>query len=218
MSTPLGIILRKLRRRCHLGEFCFIGKEIDLRHVKLPRIMRSRFLAVILFFAVGIPTGVERARAGEVFRVFQWVDSSGVIHFTDDYYTVPLAIRGTAALVVRDRLVEAPLIEPVTYPSVQEPGVACERCDAESEPRGSRSEINPEYSDNAGTTAELAQGATVIVVSNFANHGRKPCHKAGGCTGRFRPDFNDRRYIHPGVFNGSSPQYVQPKLFRPGRK
>lgn len=55
------------------------------------------------------------------------------------------------------------------------------------------------------------QQTTIIVVNANPRHReRNPCAGNNHCPAAFRPNFNDRRYVHPSVFNGGSRQYIQP--------
>ncbi|HXG53099.1 MAG TPA: DUF4124 domain-containing protein [candidate division Zixibacteria bacterium] len=127
-------------------------------------------------------------------EIYQWTDAGGVVHFTDDLTSVPREIRRSAALRIRtmeepkaDRAPEEiPVFEPERIP-VATP----------EEPRVPEPVI-----------VNYAPGETTIIVVNSG--ARKRPHRCRGDCG-FRPNFFDRRYIHPSVFNGGSRQYIQPK-------
>jgi Domain of unknown function (DUF4124) len=135
-------------------------------------------------------------------QIFQWTDAKGVIHFTDNPDSIPESIRNSSALIVRKDLdahknSSIGTSEPLSSPPNASP-------------------INP--SDTAAAT-EPAQSVvtyapqeTNIVVSN--SNSRRPhvraCKWGNSCRPAFRPNFNDRRYIHPSVFDGGSRQYIHP--------
>src|SRR5262245_65800270 len=47
---------------------------------------------------------IATASPAHAAEVYQWCDSTGGIHFTDDYYATPVALRGTPDLIVRNDL------------------------------------------------------------------------------------------------------------------
>jgi Domain of unknown function (DUF4124) len=137
--------------------------------------------------------------AGEI---YQWTDINGIVHFTDNLNWVPELARNSSNLIVRRDLptnaspaVEVRPIspEPLTTP---EPGPTLQ-------PLPYQAEVSPPL--------YAPQEVTIVVVNNGHRHLRK--HPCGGahCKPVFRPDFNNRQYIHPSVFSGGSRQYIHPR-------
>lgn len=133
-------------------------------------------------------------------QIFQWTDVKGVIHFTDNLASVPEWIRSSSTLIVRKDMVSnshasvtaiAPL-PPAEISWAKNP------LDAEREPL-------------ATTVVTYApQEVNIVVVnSNLQQPSLHPCAFGGHCKPAFRPDFTDRRYIHPSVFDGASRRYVR---------
>src|SRR5215510_5151632 len=141
--------------------------------------MRTRL--PLLLFSLSVLATVSPARAVEV---YQWFDSTGGIHFTDDYYATPRALRGTPDLLVRTDLGKQQFVEPQTVSgaAVQERWVT----DTENQGQSSR------YADLNSDNFEPPQNVIVVVNDSLPI---KPCFH--GCRVRFKPDFNDRQYIHP---------------------
>jgi hypothetical protein len=134
-------------------------------------------------------------------EVYQWTDSRGVIHFTDNYQLVPEPLKDTPRLIVReDFLTEgefseaSPLFENVRQGPVPEPVPV---------------KVVPQVIDNS------QHFNTIVVVNSFATRPiTKPCLHSKGCGPVFRPNFRDRRFIHPSVFRRGSRQYIHPKSSR----
>lgn len=134
---------------------------------------------------------------------YQWTDSEGVIHFTDSLTSVPESLRNSPQLLVRKdsdlkgNLSEIPVdpIEPESL--VQEPPPA-----------------EPEAAQPPQPVIYNPQTFNIIVVNSGVHRFKKrPC-RGGDCRPVFRPNFNDRRYIHPSVFDGGSRQYIHPGAFQ----
>ena len=53
------------------------------------------------------------------------------------------------------------------------------------------------------------QEVIVVVNSNSGQPNLHPCNFGSNCKPAFRPDFTDRRYIHPSVFEGGLRRYVR---------
>jgi Domain of unknown function (DUF4124) len=162
--------------------------------------MKTRLL--LLLFPLWLLATVSPAHAGEV---YQWFDSTGGIHFTDDYYATPVALRGTPDLIVRTDLGRQQFVEPQTVSgtAVQQRWVT----NTENQGQSSR------YADLNSDNFEPAQNVIVVVNDSLPTN---PCHH--GCRVRFKPDFNDRQYIHPSVFNAPARQYIHRGPLRSGRR
>ena len=130
-------------------------------------------------------------------QIFQWTDVKGIIHFTDNPYSIPESIRNSSALIVRKDMDTNSHSSSVTS---FEPLPAVEISSA----------TNP--SDPIATTVVTYAPQEVIVVVN-SNLGQQPnihpCKFGSNCKPAFRPDFTDRRYIHPSVFDGGSHRYIR---------
>ena len=166
----------------------------------------------LLLFASLLLADFGRASAGEI---FQWIDSRGVIHFTDDYSRIPVSVRGTPDLIVRHPFAESEQKPPSALAERNDPGIPTSEPYYDRLGRKDAYERTEKYYPEASADTGASENVTIVVVNNSVH--KKPCH-GHACSGRFKPDFNDRRYIHPSVFNGGSRQYVQPGLFRAGRK
>ena len=147
-------------------------------------------------------------------EVFQWIDSSGVIHFTDDYYATPVGLRDTPKLIVRADLgKERPVDSNTTGSTAIQTNVVREKPQDRWGNNSENYEPSSRYVDASSDSFEPPQNVIVVVNDSLPT---KPCRHS--CTGRFKPDFNDRQYIHPSVFNAASRRYIQRALFRSGRK
>jgi Domain of unknown function (DUF4124) len=136
--------------------------------------------------------------------LYQWADSKGVIHFTDSLNNVPAAVRDSNGLAVRRNfMIDSEPANAAMPPSSLNP--------VEIQPVPT-SESEAPSSDPQRPVINYAPQNTVIIVVNSSPHrpNRKLCGGATHCFPVFRPDFNDRRYIHPSVFNGGSRQYIHP--------
>lgn len=166
--------------------------------------MKTRLMGAIFWFLILFPAYVR----GEV---YQWVDGRGVIHFTDNLHSVPGPVRGSPGLIIREDIDssgsgeiflipdENVVFEPVGQPQDRE-------AVAPPEPEKAAPPTNIFYSPQQ----------TIVVINSTVIHPRKrACRTPGGCQGAFRPNFNDRRYIHPSVFDGGSRQYIRPESARP---
>ncbi len=147
-------------------------------------------------------------------EVYQWIDARGVIHLTDNLHSVPEAVRGSPDLVIRKEIDTSGsgeiLLTPdrnVVFEPVPQPQ--------------SRDAVTPSESEKPAAPVNIVYSPqqTVVVINSTVAHPRKRgCLSPEGCQGTFRPNPNDRRYIHPSVFSGGSRQYVQPELSSPARR
>lgn len=163
--------------------------------------MKTKMLKTLLWTVFFLSPALSHA------QVFQWTNNSGVIHFTDNLHSVPAPLRASPLLIIREdidiRGVHSP--EAVWSPDVPE---------VVSFPEPEAPKVAPpviHYSP---------QDIIIVVVNTVVQHPRKhPCPGPARCQPQlFRPNFEDRRYIHPSVFNGGSRQFVQPELFPPARR
>jgi hypothetical protein len=133
-------------------------------------------------------------------QIFQWTDVKSVIHFTDNPYSIPESIRNSSALIVRKDMDIKSHSSVTTF----DPLPAAEILSA----------TNPLDADPkpiATTVVTYAPQEVVVVVnSNSRPPNIHPCNFGSHCKAAFfRPDFTDRRYIHPSVFDGGSRRYVR---------
>lgn len=132
---------------------------------------------------------------------FQWTDARGVIHFTDNIYSVPEPIRRSPDLIVRTDF------EASSDTAAAEESVADESRSQVAEPGK-----NAEEEAAAPTPVVVSyepQPVTIIVVNSRVSVPKKK--HCPGCKPAIRPDFQNRRYVHPSVFDGGSQQFVHPR-------
>ncbi|MBI4529644.1 MAG: DUF4124 domain-containing protein [Deltaproteobacteria bacterium] len=167
---------------------------------------RPLYLFWLSLFLLGLPLNLNG-------QIFQWTDHRGVIHFTDNPHSLPAHVKDSPYLVVRRELrtenVSAIPIDAVTFSS--------------DVPSIRPAEIVP--SSESGTTGPEGvnyntENTTIVVVNSITvrPHRHKPCPIPAGCRPAFHPNFDDRKYIHPSVFDGGSRQYIHPGSFQPARK
>lgn len=148
-------------------------------------------------------------------EVFQWTDSRGVIHLTDNPYSVPESLRGSPSLIIRRDLDPKTPSEIPHYPEIasEEPPLQSKPPEAVGPPESEQKTVAP-------TNIQYnSQNINIVVINSVFHHPRRhSCPNPQGCQGTFQPNFEDRRYIHPSVFNGGSRQFVQPELFPPNRR
>ena len=160
--------------------------------------MKRNLAILCLLVANSFGVNLQSVRAGDI---FQWRDSSDVVHFTDDYSRIPLDVRNTPDRIIRHFFIES------NVEALPASEAVAEKVPHES--TRNKDLLAPKettYNDAAGDSGDT-DNVTVIVVNNSEQN--KPCH-GHGCAARFKPNFNDRRYIHPDVFNGGTRQYIQP--------
>jgi hypothetical protein len=158
----------------------------------------------VFLFSLSLLATATLAHGGEV---YQWFDSMGGIHFTDDYYATPVALRDTPNLIVRTDLGKEQAVDSNSGAS------PITRRNVDREDRWANNaenyEANSRYVDANSESFEPPQNVIVVVNDSLPT---KPCRHS--CAGRFKPDFNDRQYIHPSVFNSSPHHSVRSRLFR----
>jgi len=140
-------------------------------------------------------------------ELFQWTDGRGVIHFTDHLESVPEPLRNSPRLIVRQDLAKGEVSSTAPTPPVLTTG------EPVAQPKAIE-EIEPEPAKVIPQVVHYQpQYSTVVVVNTIVHQPRKKkfCAIPEGCPPAFRPNFNDRRYIHPSVFDGGSRQYIHPQ-------
>ncbi len=136
--------------------------------------------------------------------LFQWTDARGTIHFTDNLNSVPEPVRNSPHLVIRENV-----------------DMGGKTLDSEEDmrrkpflkPEAPMVVRTPEPVEGSPIIIQPSQNITHIVVVNqiVRRSKKKRCLTPKSCGRKFRANFNDRRYIHPSVFNGGSRQYIRPK-------
>jgi hypothetical protein len=137
--------------------------------------------------------------------LFQWTDPSGVIHFTDNPYALPESVRNSAMLVVRKDFLISSGSGPETTPTVESIPLTG-KPEAKKDP-----ELDSKLPGVTAVTTSPQEITVLIVNSNVRRTKIKPCGSSHNCKPGFRPDFNNRQYIHPSVFSGGSRQYIHPR-------
>ena len=166
--------------------------------------MKTQMRAILLWVLFLLSPAVLNA------QVFQWTDGRGVIHWTDNLHSVPEALRNSPQLVIRQDL--APRDKNFEASNLPE-GPGQELAPEEKLPEAT-SPADREPANLPRQVVHYNPQQTTIVVVNHTTIVRPPKDKscaAEGCKPVFRPNFNDRRYIHPSVFDGGSRQYIQAK-------
>jgi hypothetical protein len=134
-------------------------------------------------------------------QILQWTDSKGVIHFTDNPYLISESIRSLPTFTVRRDLdtknnpsaeISAPL------PALAD-SIATNRLDT-----------GPNQTETSVETYAPQEVNIVVSNSNLQQANARPC-KFINCKPVFRPNFDDRHYIHPSVFDGGPP-FARPSL------
>lgn len=143
-------------------------------------------------------------------EVYQWRDPRGVIHFTDNFYSVPEALKDSPRLIIREDLEVKGRFSEVSTPTQiarQKPILKPEAPSAVKLPEPEPVKAVPPIIDDSQHFT-----TTVVVVNSIVGRPkRKRCLIRAGCKPFFQPNFNDRRYIHPSVFSGGSRQYIHPE-------
>jgi len=158
-------------------------------------VMPTSMVGLLSWFLLLLPVTSLRA------ELYQWTDARGTVHFTDNLHTVPELLRNSPHLIIRqDSWSEkSPLSS--TPPETLPPEEA----------------LSPKEVEPAKAAPQIVhynpQQTTIVVVNSIVHRPRRhPCPGAVRCQPQvFRPNFEDRRYIHPSVFDGGSRQYIQPK-------
>ncbi|SRR5712692_3600500 len=140
-------------------------------------------------------------------EIYSWTDPRGVIHFTDNFLSVPEAVRNSSELVIRE---ERPAKENFSQTATPNP-VAEE--ETSSWPQVSEATRLPDANfTNAAPSIvyDNRQNFNIVVINSLTRlpHQRH-CRTRDDCKPGFRLNFNDRRFIHPSVFNGGSRQFIR---------
>lgn len=140
-------------------------------------------------------------------EIFQWTDSRGVIHFTDSLDSVPESLRNSPSLIIRQDFDTG---RSVAEASNQDESIA---------PEPTVPPKAPEAVTPPNIIYYTPRHTEIVVINTTVVQSRKhSCLPPANCQGLFRPNFEDRRFIHPSVFDGGSRQFIRPQLFPPDRK
>jgi Domain of unknown function (DUF4124) len=147
-------------------------------------------------------------------EIYQWTDPRGVIHFTDNFSSIPDSLRNSPNLIIRHETPTRGKFSEV--PSAAESRVKEVTPPPQLSEVGSRelelSEFSPPviYNSPPPVVYYIPQDVQIVVVNPVVGHPHgKFCPTPGACGRVFRPNFNDRRFVHPSVFNGGSRQFVR---------
>jgi len=149
-------------------------------------------------------------------EVYQWTDSRGVIHFSDNLNSVPVALRESPQLIVRRDLF---VHETLAGPAAQQQYPQESRFEPTA-PQSHPVEFNPTIIYSPQTTTNI-----VVVNSGFRRVRRRPfpVHRHHGPS--FERKFKSRQYLHepsrqylhPETHSGSRRQYIHPEASRQPR-
>ena len=141
-------------------------------------------------------------------EVYQWTDPRGVIHFSDNLNSVPVALWESPQLIVRrDLFVHETLAGPAAQQQYPQ-----ESRFAPTVPQSHPVEFNPSIIYSPQTTTNI------VVVNSGIRRVRKrpfPVHRHHGLS--FERKFKGRQYIHPEAHSGRRRQYIHPEAFRQRR-
>ena len=146
-------------------------------------------------------------------QIFQWTDVKGIIHFTDNPYSIPESIRNSSALIVRHDLdvkSQAPKVTPVPLATPS----------ALNQPEEETYQIGTAVATYAPQEVNEVN-MVVVETSDSRRPATPPCKFGSNCKPAFRANFDNRQYIHPSVFDGGSRQYIHtgsPSFPKPTRK
>jgi len=141
-------------------------------------------------------------------EVYQWTDPRGVIHFSDNLNSVPVALWESPQLIVRRDLF---VHETLAGPAAQQQYPQESRFEPTA-PQSHPVEFNPTIIYSPQTTTNI-----VVINSGFRRVRRRPfpVHRHHGPS--FERKFKDRQYIHPEAHSGRRRQYIHPEAFRQPR-
>jgi len=150
-------------------------------------------------------------------ELFQWSDARGGIHFTDNPQSVPESLWGSPDLIIRREVDLAGSFSEIYAPAdiFREEPVSLPR-----EPE----RIRPQEPEPAGAAQPIihynTQHINIVVINNHIVRAPKhiPCAVPEGCKPVLKPNFNDRRFIHPSVFDGGSRQFIHPESLKSARR
>lgn len=173
--------------------------------------IKSQMLGTLLWTVFLLSPALSHA------QVFQWTDARGVIHWTDNLASVPESVRASPGLIIRQDIAAKAISSEI---SSQPENASLE---PPLQPKLPEAAIQPEPEQKTVAPPVIhysPQNITIVVVNSVVQHPRKhPCPGPARCQPQvFRPNFEDRRYIHPSVFDGGSRQYIHPGLSQPPRK
>lgn len=141
-------------------------------------------LALTLFTQVGI-AGAE---------IFQWTDARGILHFTDNPYSIPENIRNSSTLIVRNDLHQAGGSSSQPAEPVAPWAISSQADEAGSDARRPLSHI----------VTYSAPEANIIIVNPNPRVKKNPCVSVHDCRAAFHPERSKRWHIHTSTLNRRS--------------
>jgi hypothetical protein len=149
-------------------------------------------------------------------EIYQWTDPRGVIHFTDNLLSVPKAVRQSDLLVIRNDLPARG-----TFANELAPNQNTEETKP-SLPQQSHGSAPSESDFAVSPTPPVVyyspQELQIVVINSLTRPSHiKHCAAPKGCGPVFRPNFSDRSFIHPSVFNRPR-HFTHPRVSNPARK
>jgi uncharacterized protein DUF4124 len=119
-------------------------------------------------------------------EIFQWTDARGILHFTDNPYSIPETVRNSSMLIVRNDLHPAG-----SSSSESAEPVAPSATSSQAEEAGSDASRPPSH-----VITYAAPEANIIVVSRNTRVKKNPCVLVHDCRAAFRPNGAKHPYIH----------------------
>ena len=173
---------------------------------RLTSVTKMKKLGFLLWMSLLFPTPISA-------QLFQWTGPTGVIHFTDNWHSVPDSLKDSPYLIIREdfNLRERPA-ETSTAPDTPKQELV--------RPPDMVRPPEPEPSKASAPVIYNPQYFNIVVVNTIVRHSKRDNCGLARCqpTPVFRPNFNDRRYIHPSVFTGGPHQYIHPEVFSSTRR
>lgn len=169
--------------------------------------MKSSTMAFLFFVSLGIGAGPLRA------EFYQWVDSRGIIHFTDSYDRVPDELRGSSRLIVR-----TDLLTRVSGNAAASDVKIVDDPEEQAQKGGPGETVPPEETAPEGSPVSIhhnPQQFNIIVVRPVVVRRPKIFPGPPPKIPKIEPLklSVDRRYIHPSVFSGGSREFIHPSTF-----
>lgn len=134
--------------------------------------------------------------------LFQWTDTNGVLHFTDDISAIPETLRQLSNFTVRKDFFSPPA------PSSERP----HRSESPSPPKPEAtrgSEIDSKPPVETIVTDSPEETTIVVVNSGVARPMKNFCGVGSNCKHVVRPDFNRQHFGHRGILHGGARQVVR---------
>ena len=163
-------------------------------------------ITFVLYLLVNISTSYA---AGEV---YQWTDTRGVTHFTDNLQSVPETLRDSSDLIVRRDLPKGPSFRPSNRPAAayDEPVAGPQLVKDPGQSRPEPEKTGPTIIYNPQNITQITN--IVVVRPTVVHVRRRPSGFPLKSKQKPRRDFEDRRFIHPSVFTGHPGPHIRPSV------